>query len=515
MTTFSSFDAGGISRRNLLVGAASTALILPAGFAQTAPPKRGGTLRIAATGASAGDSLDPSTFNSPYMVTVGHTYGNCLVELKGEANEMIPELAESWEYADGGRRWIFNLRKGVTFHDGRPFTAKDVVWTLNYHGGPNSKSGSKALLADMTSVKADGSHRVIVELSSPNLDFPYILTGFQLIILPENTTQFNGIGTGPYKVVKFVPGQRLEASRYANYWKQGRAHVDKVELLAINDTAARLNAIQSGQVHIVEGLDPKTAGLLERVPNVRVARVPSTLFSMFNMLCDVAPFNNADLRMALKLSLDREDLVKRVYRGYARVGNDHPVVATHPFFNASLPQRKYDPEQAKHYFKKSGFSGSLPLHTSDAVGATAIEAASLFKEHAAKAGITIDIQREPADGYWSNVWSKKAFHASIWFPRATPDIIMSTAFKGGSTWNDTHWKNDQFDKALVAARGETDPAKRKELYGQCQAILHQDGGALIPAFLDLLDGVRSNVQGFEPSLTTLSGLRAAERCWLT
>jgi peptide/nickel transport system substrate-binding protein len=514
MTDRNSHDAWLPSRRAFLRQSAAGAALLAAGSAAAQAPARGGRLVIAATGGGATDSLDPRRIASIYHGNLGYAFANCLTEI-GEGNKLVPELATSWEAADGGKRWIFNLRAGVTFHNGKTMTAADVVWSLNLHRGADSKSAAKPLLASVTDIKADGANRVVVELSAPSADMPFVMSDVHLLVIPAETTKFDdGVGTGPFRVKRFVPGQRLEGERNPGYWKSGRAHVADIELLAINDAVARLNALQTGEVQVIERVDSKTVALLERNKDVQVFRTGGGGHRPFLMHCDTAPYSNPDLRMALKLGIDREDFLKKIFRGFGRLANDHPIPETDPWFPGGIAQRKYDPDQARALYKKSGHSGPLALSTSEAAYAEAIDGAALFKEQMAKIGIEIAIQREPADGYWSNVWLKKPFMMGAWGGRPTADIMLSTAYKSDAPWNDTRWKNAEFDRLLAEARGELDAGKRKDLYRRGLTMINETGGAIIPCFIDFVDAARVNVKGWFPGNFGLSGMRAAERLWL-
>lgn len=231
------------------------------------------------------------------------------------------------------------------------------------------------------------------------------------------------------------------------------------------------------------------------------------------MRAGMAPFDNPDLRLVLKLAIDREDVLARVYGGHGRIGNDTPIPPNDPLFAKDIPQNSYDPEKAAALFQKSGFSGPLTLQTSDAATAPAVDMAALFREHAAKAGITIDVVREPADGYWANIWGQAPFHATVWAARPTADMILTTAYSSGSPGNDTHWSNPAFDAAIAAARGEADDAKRAGLYAEAQRILSSDGGVIIPVFGDVIDGLAAEVQGYVAGTQPCANFRAAEQVW--
>jgi peptide/nickel transport system substrate-binding protein len=222
-----------------------------------------------------------------------------------------------------------------------------------------------------------------------------------------------------------------------------------------------------------------------------------------------------DLRLAVKYAVDRDALVQKVLQGYGKVANDHPVPDTDPLFSPDLAQRAFDPDKAKFHLKKSGYDGKIVLTVSDGAFAGAVQAGEIIQDSAAKAGIDIALDRAPADGYWDNVWMKVPFCASYWNGRPTPDLMYSLAYKSDAPWNETYWKNEQFDTYLLQARGELDTSKRKQMYAEMQSLAANDGGELIPFFASFLDACSTSVRGFTPTpQSELSGLRAAEKIWL-
>ncbi len=507
-----------LRRRSLLqAGAvAGAGLLVPgwlAGRAAAATPKRGGHLVLALDGAAATDSLDPATYTATYIQTVGYAWGNCLVEID-EKVRPIPELAESWEPTPDAKRWVFKLRRGVRFHNGKEMTAADVVYSINHHLGPDSKSGAKGYLTVIEQVRATDKYEVTFDLNTPYADLPYVLSDYHLLIVPEGSDFNRPIGTGPFVIKEFEPGVRTFAERNPDYWKEGRGWADSLEVLAINDPAARMNALQSGQVHFINNPDPKTARLLARAPGVKLIDVPGAGHRTFAMRTDTPPFDDNHVRLALKWGIDRQEILDKVLRGFGRVANDHPIPEFDPFFNSELPQRTYDPEKAAFHWKKSGYSGKIQLHIADAAWTGAVDAAQLYREQLAKAGIELEVVREPNDGYWSNVWMKKPFVGSYWGGRPTADLMLSVAYRSDAPWNETFWKRPEFDRLLDRARGELDVEKRRELYWEAQRMIWEDGGEIIPVFNNHLFGARENVDGFVP-VPVLTGLRVAEQLYFT
>lgn len=515
------FLQGRITRREFLSRAAAlgmAAALGPMAFstnAGAAAPKKGGRFRLGMAGGSTGDTLDPATWvdNTPALMNL--QMRNCLVELDHDA-QAVPELAESWEPSPDAKTWTFNLRKSVEFHNGKTMDAQDVIFSINIHRGENSKSVAKTYFKSVKNIQADGKHRLIFHLDSGNADFPYLLADIHTTIVPDGTTDFSdGMGTGGYILESFEPGVRSFAKRNPNYFKEGRAHFDEIEVICMADVNSRTTALRTGTIDAMNRCDTKTVNLLKRVPEVQVIQVTGAKHYPFPMRSDTPPYDNNDVRLALKYAVDREQMVKLILRGFGSPGNDTPIGPTYRFHNTELPQRAYDPDKARFHLKKAGLSDhTFKIHASEAAFPGAVDAAVLYQDSAAKAGIKIEVVREPKDGYWSDVWMRKPWCQSYYSGYATEDWMLSAAYAEDSSWNESFWKNDRFNKLLVDARAELDNAKRRDMYWEMQKILWEEGGTVIPMFTDFLDAASKKVK-FGPLSKSfnLDGLRCCERWW--
>jgi peptide/nickel transport system substrate-binding protein len=229
-----------------------------------------------------------------------------------------------------------------------------------------------------------------------------------------------------------------------------------------------------------------------------------------------APFDNNDVRMALKLGIDREAFVKTVLRGYGSLGNDHPISTAQNYHASDLEQRKYDPEKSKWHLKRAGQTGlSLEMHASDAAFAGAVDATQLYAESLKKAGISLKVVRASADGYWSNTWMKVPWSASYWSGRPTADWMFTIGWSAGGNWTETFWDNPRFEELLVAGRAELDEAKRAEIYRDMQSICRDEGGSVIPCFANNVDAA-SDKLGHPEKIGgnfELDGSRSIARWW--
>jgi len=481
---------GKLSRRQFMEGALAMGMTVAAASTFTADvlaatPKKGGRIRAGIAHGSTTDSLDPATYENGYMNNLNYAIHNQLGEVQSDGS-ITPELAESWDASNGAKTWVFNLRKGVEFHNGKTMTADDVVASVNYHRGEDSKSAAKPLLEQITDIKTDGPNAVRVDLSGGNADFPFIISDYHLPVKPSKEGKIDPLdptGTGGYSLTDHEAGVRSLCTRNPNYFKSDRAHFDEFEMLSVVDTVARTSALKTGDVDTIDRCDLKTVHLLEKTPGVKVEETTGTKHYSFPMRTDTSPFDNNDVRMALKYAMDRESIVKTVLRGHGVVGNDHPIAPSNPYHNGEMPQRSYDPDKSRYHLKKAGMEGlTVDLSAADAAFPGAVDAAVLYKEQASKIGININVIREPNDGYWSNVWMNKPWGACYWGGRPTEDAMFSTAYAADADWNDTFWKNDRFNKLLIEGRAETDTAKRRAIYYEMQVILSNNGGSLIPMF---------------------------------
>ncbi len=514
---------GRISRRSfmnysLAAGMTATAATGLWTTSARAEPKRGGTFRIAQHDGNTVDSLDPATFQSNAQILLAHTH-RAFLTLINPDQTLGPDVATEWSATPDASEWTFKLNDKATFHSGRKVIANDVVASLNYHRGEDTTSAAAALLADVVDVTADGDHSVTVKLASGNADLPWLMTDYHLVIVPAKDDGGidweSGDGCGPYKLTDFQPGVNASLVRHEDWHLEG-AYFDAVEVTFINDPNARQTSLVTGDVDATSLLEAKTMALLQRSGDVVIENVPSAQAITMPMFCDVAPFDNVDVRNALKLSIDRADLIEKITFGAATMANDFHHSPAMPYWPDDIPQREYDPDQAKSLLKKAGMEGlSVTLSTADSIATGAVDVAVLYSEHAKAAGIDIQVKREPNDGYWSDVWLKKPWCMVAWGARPTPDVMYSLAYKAGAAWNESHWENDRFNELLVAAKSELDDGVRAEMYRDMAMLARDDGGTILPYFPNFLYGRRSNVKtsGKVAASWQLDGYRAASRWW--
>lgn len=509
------------SRRDMLklmalagLSASAGGLLLTGRDARAAEPKRGGRIRVAASNSSVSESMDPAKSSSSGDYIRQFTVYSGLTELDANMRAQ-PALAESIE-SDDGKVWAVKLRKGVTFHNGKAFDAQDVVFSLMRHKDPATASKAKVLADQFASVTAVNANEVRIELTSPNIDLPALLSTSHFLILADGTTDFaQPNGTGPFKCKEFKPAARMIGTRNENFWKPGLPHLDEVEILGITDLAARVNGLLAGDLHMVAVVSPRDLDRIRASGKHDILETKSGLYSDLVLRQDAEPTNNHDFVLAMKYLQNRERLVDNVLRGFGTIANDHPVPPWHPYFLKDLPQRPYDLDRAKYHIEKGGLKGTRASIVCTPGIEAAVEGAQLLQQSARAAGLTLEVRRVPYDGYWSTHWMKHPISYGSVNPRPTLDTLFTQFYKSDAAWNESAWKNEQFDQLLEQSRKEKDEARRKQMYGDMQTLITNHCGVIIPSFISFLDAYDTRLKGLAPNpMGMLMGYRFAEHVWL-
>ena len=476
-----------------------------------ATPKKGGTVRMAANVHGPDDTLDPTVMTSGIDYTRGRATYNNLIQL-GDDLAPKPELAETFESNSDATKWTFKIRKGVTWHDGKKLTADDVVYSMKRHQGENSKSVIKSVLASVGEWKKTGPLEVTAIMNTPNADLPVLLGLYQSKIVQEGSDG-GGIGTGPYVLESFKPGLRSVHVRNKNYWRDG-PNLDALELTAITDPVARVNALIAGDVHMAATLEPNAYRQVESAKNAVLLSVPAAQQLGICCLKNTKPGENDDFVKGLQYIQDRERIVKRVLKGKGTIGNDTPIMAAHGVdFCQELPQRPFDPDKAQFHFKKSGYDSAELFVAPVTPG---IEDMSLLTQaNCAKIGFDLKIKKVPADGYWGAVWMVEPLNVVYWNMRPTANSQLAIQFAPGAAWNDTYWNNPRMAELLKLSLAETDPDKRHAYYCEMQTLVHNESGMVISAFSNITDGIADSIQGMpKVPLGMLGGCEWPEFIWL-
>ncbi|TFV51213.1 ABC transporter substrate-binding protein [Bradyrhizobium niftali] len=488
-----------VTRRLFLAGTAISLAGLPR-IALAEAPKRGGVLRMSVDQAASVIHPMLARVNPEYLVTE-LLYSN-LTRLKPDMT-VEPDLAMSWEPNATLTEWTFKLRPGVTFHDGSPLTADDVVATINAILDPKTASPGRTNVGPIKEVAAVDPLTVKFTLAGAYADLPVALTYLNARIVPAKviagdlaSLSTTANGTGPFKLASYEPDRRIVVERNPAYYDPARPYLDRIELLVYPDRTAEASAMISGEIDLLLTTAPGEYERLAKADGVKALRTPSGQFLNINLGCDQKPFNDVRVRQALALVVDREATVGFVAGGYGTPGNDTPLSSAYHFYK-NIPLKKPDIATAKKLLADAGYPNGidLTLVASDRPS-TRTQLGVAVREMAAAAGFRINVQTMPHATYLDQVWKKGNFYVGFYNMQPTADAVFKLLYTSDAAWNETHWNNADFDAVINAARVETDEAKRTALYAKAQDMMNAEVPSVISAFFDLLAAQRSYVEGY-------------------
>ncbi len=462
--------------------------------------KRGGRLRVGHVGGGKAETFDPATGSTFIDASRYLNVYDLLVRVDPELN-LVPGLAVEWEANADSTAWQFKLRPDVVWHDGKPFTAEDVIYTLRSWGAEKHVAHAASTNIRLDELKAVDDLTLEIPLRGASARLADSFTQQNNVVIQDGATDFTKpVGTGPFKVQSFAVGERSLAVRNENYWEEGKPYVDEWEDISISDNAARLNALLSGEIDMMSQVEPTQAKAHLDSGQIQVIRAPSpTAIQVFYMAVDIAPFDDARVRQAFRLIPDRQGLIDRALLGFARPANDLPGKGLWNFAE-DLPPREQDIEQAKALLAEAGKENlEVTLHTS-AIVPGFVEAATLFAEMAKEAGVRVNVKKEDPNAYFdtSKLYTKLDFGQSFWTYSAL-GLWYEQALLSDAIWNETHWRDPEYDNLIRQAQGATDEATALDLWRQVQQVQYEEGGYIVWAYLDILDAVANNVKGVVPS----------------
>jgi peptide/nickel transport system substrate-binding protein len=503
--------AGFLSRRDLI---RYSALIGLTGFAASqgfgapsvarAATKAGGTVRVALdqpTGA-----IDPVLIADPASIALISQAGEYLIVDDPEKG-LLPSLSTSWSGNDDASVWTFKIRTGVKFHDGRVLSAKDVAATferlVDPANGSSALSAYKGLLSK-GAIKASDDETVVFTLDKPNSNFPFYVSSdvFNTIILPADykggfEKDFNG--TGPFKLESYRPKQGATFVRNEGYWGD-KALPERVEIQFFDDPQAQVLALQAGQLDVIP-YTPRTALAVDHNPDYRILSVQASTHDELHMRVDQDPFRDKRVRQALALTIDRDVIVKGLFKGRAIVGNDTPFAPIFPSSDSSIPQRKQDIAAAKKLLAEAGVPNGFQVTLTTERAYEIPDYAVLIQNFAKQAGIDIKLNILPQDAYYgsatfgSSNWLDSNLGITDFGHRGTPDIFLNATLKSTGTWNAAHFKNPEYDALLLDYGKARDLQSQRLAAGKIQRLLLDETPLVISYFSKYSRITSAKVQG--------------------
>jgi peptide/nickel transport system substrate-binding protein len=460
----------------------------------------GGILIHGATGGSSKDLLDPhAPVTAADIARVNNLYEPLL--FWNNNYELEPALAESVEGSKDAKTWMIKMRQGVTFHNGKTVTADDAWKSIQRVANPKaplSAGGQLSTILDFDKSKVVDDTTLQLVLKNPYALLDSLLAEYTLGIIPGGEFDpANPVGTGAFAYKSFEPGKSSTFTKYADYWGDA-AFVDELQIQDFADDSARVNALQSGQIHTVDNLPYNLVDTLKGAGGGTLI-TDTGAWVPFTMRVDQAPFSDVKVRQAFRLIVDRQQMIDQALSGYGALGNDLYGFVD-PAYDHDLPQREQDLDQAKSLLASAGQDGlQVELFTGDDIGSVATAAANLFAEQAKGAGVDVKVTKKSPfydDQYLQYTFAQDFWNTRLYIPQA---VVGTFPPDQGGTYNETHWDNQEHRDLVNQAAQELDETKRGDLLHAAQEIEYNEGGLIIWGFRQQVDGYGPNVKGLEPS----------------
>lgn len=502
------------SRRTLLKASAAGAAVVPVlaacggdsetgGSGGDGEPQQGGFLKVGVAGGGASDTLD--AHNPTDNVDIARNYALYAALMRFDNDGTIkPYLAESLEANEDGTEWTLVLKEGLTFHDDTPVTSDAVVYSLKRILDPDDPMRGAG---DMPGVDPDKLEIVddltlTIPVDEPLVTLPEALAEYYNCIVPVDYDPDNPIGAGPFKFSEFEVGEYSVFERHEGFHVEGQPYVDTLEIRNFPDDDARVNALNSGSVHVISQVPHAQVAIIEADPNVSILESETGMWLPFTMNIEEAPFDDVRVRQAFRLIVDRQQMIDQALAGYGQIGNDM-YARMDPSYPEDFEQRDQDIEEAKRLLADAGYEDGLEVElvTSD-INAGVVASAEVFQEQASAAGVTVALRQVNPSDYWNpEEGFPYAFGQDFWSARG---YITQTAQGSivGAPYNETMWgEHEEWLGYLEEARQTADLDERNELIRKAQEIEFEEGGYIVWGFVNLLDAHATSVHGLSPSVS--------------
>jgi peptide/nickel transport system substrate-binding protein len=523
------FVAGRLSRRGFLqrgavAGISASALggILAAcgsSSPSTSPPsgagKSGATIKVGIITPAA--AINPITVSDQGGLDMLAQTGEYLC-LSDQTLTLQPVLATSWSSNSTADVWTFKIRTGVKFHDGRPLTADDVVYTYKLQTNPTGKASALSAFGGVlvpSGVQKVDDFTVAFHLLAPNGNFPYLTSSdnYTMIILPNGYDpakwESSFIGTGPF--VKKSYTQKVGASfvRNEQYWGK-KALPAATEFTFYDTQTPSILALTSGEIDVV-GQFSVTGGEQLLTGGYNVIKLKSSAHRELSMRCDQAPFTDPRVRQAIALSLDRPAIVTALFKGYSDIGNDSPFAPVFPSTNTSVPQRGQAIAKAKSLLSAAGhphgFSATLTTENIQEIP----QFAQIVQQSVKAINVDMKLNIEAQSVYYGNYlfgtsdWLDATISLVDYGHRGVPNVFLTAplqstdAKKGTGPWNAAHFNNATYDKLSNDYVAAVDLSTQRTVAGQIETLLLAQTPIIYAYFYNYLTASAKNVTGVYPT----------------
>ena len=455
--------------------------------------------------------ITPGAMNSANAANTSSCIYDWLFRLEGKEQKFVNSLAESVEHSKDMSRWTFKLREKVKFHHGTELTADDVLFTvdrwLQKLGAPIG-----GMFTHLDKVEKVDRYVARFNLKRPDPDFLVKFLDYNAAILAHDydyKTHGNTkpSGTGAFKVANYSVGQRMLLERNRDYFIPDLPKVDNLEFSFIPETQTQVMMLESGEADIIRYLGLDYVTRYQNHPTVDLQTVESAWHHTIAMRCDQPPFDDNRVRLAMKYCVDRPKMLKSAAYGYGILANDNPIWPKNIWYT-DIGMRERNIDKAKELLAQAGYPKGLDVEIFCSSNfPPALEQVLTFQEMAKDAGIIVQVRASTRDIYLAKYWQKVSCQCTDWGHRENPLDLVSVNLISTAPWNESHYKNPDFDKLVNDAMTEADPVRRKEIFKKIEILLSEEGPSIIPFFYNSFAAVRKGVKGFQVTRNMINDYR--------
>ena len=480
---------------------------------------KGGTLRI---GMRIQEIGSPHTFSWVRPSNIVRQVTEYLTKT-GHDNITRPYLLREWQVSDDLKTWILYLRKGIKWHNGRDFTADDVMWNLKHALDEKTGSSVRGLMTaymldefeqdgekitrlwDANAIEKVDSFTIRLNCKIPQLAVPEHLFHYPLLMLdPEEGGVFapGSNGMGAFDLVEHEVDKRSVLRARNDYWGKG-PYVDRLEFIDLgDDPALAIDALALRQVHGYEQVDIVQLAAFKILPHIQIYSVATAETAVVRGKVTKPPFDDPRVRKAMRLAVDPKAIQELTHGGFGVPAEHHHVCPIHPEY-ARLPVMERDVEAASRLLAEAGYPNGIDLGTIDCLlqPAWQFNSVQAIAEQWKEAGIQVEINVLPSAEFWK-IWDKTTLGFTGWAHRPLGVMVLGLAYRTGVPWNESEYSNPEFDRLLAEAEGILDLDERREVMRRLETIMQEDGPIVQPLWRSAFAAMDKRVKGFKMHPTT-------------
>lgn len=502
-----------MDRRRLLQTAAAAGLSLgvPALGGHSAPVAAGSAVQegvagevLIFNGGTNLSGLDPHTTGAVVSWYVLDNIFDRLVRLDPATSEPVPSLAEDIEVSEDGLTYTFRLRPGVTFHNGRELTSADVKYSFERIMNPDVPAVAKGYFGGLDTIETPDATTVVLTYRDVFAPLLIALTRLETAIVPREEVEqaerweTSPVGSGPFRLESYVPDQAAVLVRNEAYWEPGLPKLDRVEQRIIPENETAVVNIQTGDIHVSQ-VNAKDTETLESSVGVTLEQLASTFWPHLSLNTSRPPFDNLQVRQAIRLGFNREDIKQLVFFDAGTISNT--LLPEGNPFRSEVDGWGYDPEAARTLLEEAGygdgFSATMRIVANDP---WQLGAAQIIQSYLGELNIQIELEQIESTTWFSEVFSNSEFEMSMntHVSKVDPDLSMFDILHSGElgTKNYTRFGDPEMDQLLDRGRATIDPEERRRIYADAQRLFVERSGYVVLILQNLVWGVRDQVQGF-------------------